>query len=171
MRRLAPFLALTLLSACGGTTPTASQPSPLTCTDSGTASQDWPLPQPPPSSTPPIVSATASGDNLTITFTLGTPPFQVITQSGTEFHEDPSGNVVNLAGTDGARIVLTGFRGDQANYKGVKKLTSTGPRLLEVLELGDFEGNVDWAVGLNGSSCANVTSTGSTLTFQFIPDA
>lgn len=117
------------------------------------------------------MSATVSGDTLVFTFTKGTPPFQVITQSGTEFAEDPSGNRVTPAGTDGARIVMTGFRGDQTNYKGERKLTSTGPRLLEVVELGDFEGNLDWGVGLNGPSCANVTSNGSTLTFQFIPDA
>jgi hypothetical protein len=94
----------------------------------------------------------------------------VITQSGTEFAEDPSGKRVSLSGTDGVRIVLTGFRGDQVNYKGDKKLTSTGPRLLQVAQLGDFEGNVDWGVGLNGPSCAIVTSSGSTLTFQFIQD-
>jgi hypothetical protein len=104
------------------------------------------------------------------TFVAGTPPWQVITQTGTEFDEDPSSKRVNLAGTDGARIVLTGFRGDQPNYAGAKKLTSTGPRLLEVVELGDFEGTLSWGVGLNGPSCANVTSSGSTLTFQFIPD-
>ena len=67
--------------------------------------------------------------------------------------------------------MLTGFRGDQKNYAGLKKLTSTGPRLLEVAELGDFEGNVSWGVGLNGPSCANVTSSGSTVTFHFIQDA
>jgi hypothetical protein len=128
----------------------------------------WPLPQPPKSETPPIVSATASGDTLQITFAAGTPPFQVIAQPGTtQFMEDPSGKVVTLAGTDGTRIVLTGFRGDQSNYKGDKKLTSTGPRLLEVMELGDSEGNVSWGVGLSGPSCANVTSSGSTLTFLF----
>jgi hypothetical protein len=161
-------MALALLSACGGTTPTATQPSPATCTDSDTASQDWPLPQPPPSANPPIVSATVSGDTLQLTFTRGTPPFQVLTQSGTDFTEDPSGKSVSLAGTDGARIVLTGFRGDQSNYKGDKKLKSSGPRLLEVVQLGDFEGNVSWGVGLSGPSCAIVTSSGSTLSFQFI---
>jgi hypothetical protein len=170
LRLLAPILTLAVLCACGGTAPAATQASPATCDATGTASVSWPLPQPPPSTTPPIVSATASGDTLTFTFTAGTPPFQVITQSGTEFAEDPSGKRAALAGTDGVRIVLTGFRGDQTNYKGDKKLTSTGPRLLEVTELGDFEGNVDWGVGLNGPSCANVTSTGSTLAFQFIPD-
>jgi hypothetical protein len=93
----------------------------------------------------------------------------VIAQPGTtQFMEDPSGKAVTLAGTDGARIVLTGFRGDQSNYKGEKKVTSTGRRLLEVMELGDSEGNVSWGVGLSGPSCASVTASGSTLTFLFI---
>ncbi len=161
-------MALALLSACGGATPSATQPSPATCTDSDTASQDWPLPQPPPSANPPIVSATVSGDTLQFTFTRGTPPFQVLTQSGTDFTDDPSGKSVTLAGTDGAQIVLTGFRGDQSNYKGDKKLKSSGPRLLDVAELGDSEGNVSWGVGLSGPSCAIVTSSGSTLSFHFI---
>ena len=92
----------------------------------------------------------------------------MITQPGsTKFAEDPSGKEVTLAGTDGAQIVLTGFRGDQSNYKGDKKLTSTGPRLLEVAALGDSEGNVTWGVGLSGPSCALVTSNGSTLSFLF----
>jgi hypothetical protein len=161
-------MALALLSACGGTTPSATQPSPATCTASDTASQDWPLPQPPPSETPPIVSATVSGDTLQFTFAKGTPPYQVITQSGADFTEDASGKPVTLAGTDGAQIVLTGFRGDQSNYKGEKKFKSSGPRLLEAVELGDFEGTVTWGVGLSGPSCAVVTSSGSTLSFLFI---
>ena len=157
-----------MLCACGGAAPAATAPSAATCTDLGTASLDWPLPQPPPSSTPPIVSASVSGDTLQFTFTKGTPPFQVIPQSGTDFAEDPSGKPVILAGTDGASIVLSGFRGDQANYKGAKKLTSTGPRLLEVEALGDSEGDVTWGAGLSAPSCAVVTSNGSTLTFLFI---
>jgi hypothetical protein len=116
------------------------------------------------------MSATVSGDTLTFTFGSGTPPFQVLTQSDAVFAKEPTGDRVALTGTSGARIVLTGFRGDQSNYSGPKKLTSTGPLLLEVDELGDFEGTVSWGAGLQGQSCANVTSTGSTLTFQFIPD-
>ena len=168
MQRLAPLLAFALLAACGGITPTSSQPSPATCTATGTASESWPLPQPPKSDTPPIVTASVSGDTLQLTFTDGTPAFQVITQSGAEFTEDPSGKAVTLSGTDGARIVLTGFRGDQSNYKGEKKFKSSGPRLLEVAQLGDTEGTVSWGVGVSGPSCAIVTSNGSTLTFLFI---
>jgi hypothetical protein len=116
------------------------------------------------------VTATVSGDTFTLTFVNGTPPFQVVTQPNAEFAEDPSGKQVTLSGTAGARIVLTGFRGDQANYAGSKSLISSGPRLLQVTELGDFEGNVSWGAGVNGPSCANVTSSGSTLTFHFIQE-
>lgn len=162
--------ALALLCACGGSAPVAVQTPSLQCTTSGVASESWPLPEPPASKTPPIVSVTVSGDTLTFTFVDGTPPFQVLTQSDTEFAQDPTGDRVALTGTYGARIVLTGFRGDQVNYAGPKQLTSTGPRVLEVAELGDFEGTLNWGVGLQGQSCANVTASGSTLTYQFIPD-
>lgn len=110
---------------------------------------------------------TASGDTLQFTFTTGTPPYQLISQ-GTDFTEDPSGKTVTLAGTDGALIVLTGFRGDQANYKGEKSLKSSGPRLLEIVELGDSEGTVSWGAGLSGPSCADISSSGSTLTIHFV---
>jgi hypothetical protein len=113
---------------------------------------------------------TVSGDTLVLTFVAGTPPFQVITQQNAVFSQDPTGNPISLAGTNGARILLSGFRGDQVNYTGPKTLTSTGPRLLEVAELGDFEGDVNLGVGLSDQACANVTSSDSTLTFQFIDD-
>lgn len=116
------------------------------------------------------MSANASGDTLELTFVNGTPPFQVVTQSNAAFPQEPSGNRVILAGTYGARIVLIGFRGDQPNYSGPKMLTSSGPLLLQVAEVGDFEGSVSWGAGLSRQACANVTSSGSTLSFDFIPD-
>ncbi len=170
MRQLTLILALVVLGACGGAAQTTSQTSPAPCITSGVASQSWPLPQPAPSSSPPIVSATVSGDTLTLTFTSGTPEFQVITQSSAVFPKIPSGDRLSLAGTFGARIVLTGFRGDQANFSGPKTLMSSGPLLLEVAEVGDFEGSVSFGVGLSDTSCANVASSGSTLTFLFVRD-
>jgi hypothetical protein len=162
------LLAFVLVCACGASTPAASQPSPPDCISDGVASQSWPLPQPAPSTTPPIVSATASGDTFTLTFTNGTPPFQVVTQSNADFAQDASGKKLTLTGAAGARIALTGFRGDQVNYSGPKMLTSTGPILLQVAEIGDFEGHVTWGVGLSEPGCATVTSSASTLTFHFI---
>jgi hypothetical protein len=111
-----------------------------------------------------------SGDTFTLAFVNGTPPFQVVTQSNADFVEDASGKKVTLSGTAGARITLTGFRGDMSNYSGPKTLTSTGPILLQVAEIGDFEGHVSWGVGLGVPGCATVTSGASTLTFHFIQD-
>jgi hypothetical protein len=110
----------------------------------------------------------AAADTLTFTFQLGTPAFEVKPQASAHFLRDPSGQPVDLAGSAGATIVLRGFRGDLQNYGGPVSITSGGPRLLQVSEIGDFEGVVTWAVGLSSPSCASVTSGASTLTFHFI---
>lgn len=172
MTRLTVILVLATLSACGGTTTTASNPSPSPlsggCTSSGNASVDWTVPQVASNSTPTIVSATANGDTLQLTFVKGTPQFQVVPQSSAHFVTDPKGAPVDLAGSAGARIALTGFRGDMSNYSGPTTLTSSGPLLLQVAAIGDFEGYVSWGVGLSEPGCAKVISSGSTLTLHFI---
>ena len=114
------------------------------------------------------MSAVASGDTLTLTFDQGTPQFEITTQAGTHFLKDPSGLPVDLAGSEGAKIVLRGFRGDMSNYTGPASIASNGPRLLQVYKIGDFEGVVTWAIGLSGASCASVTVTATSLSFQFI---
>jgi hypothetical protein len=114
------------------------------------------------------VSAVAAGDTLTLTFDQGTPAFEVKLQSGTHFLQDPSGKPVDLAGSAGATIVLRGFRGDMRNYAGPVSIISSGPKLLQVYALGDFEGIVTWAVGLDTAGCANVAAAGSNLTFHLI---
>jgi len=164
-----------LLAACGPsgggnsrtTTTPAPSPTPLACTSGGAASASWPAPDAQAGTTPPIVSAVVAGDTFTLTFQQGTPAFEVKTQAGTHFTKDPSGAPVDLAGSAGATIVLRGFRGDVRNYAGPASIMSSGPRLAQVYEVGDFEGVVTWAVGLNGAGCANVTSTGSSLAFHY----
>ena len=173
MLRLTLILALTLLCACGGTPgsfatlPTPSPPGD-TCNSSGFATLDWALPQPASNPAPTIMSVTVGGDFLRMTFFSGTPQFQMTPQPDAHFTQDPSGSPVNLAGTAGARLLLTGFRGFRPNYAGPKTLTSKGPLLLQVAELGDFEGYVSWGVGLAGPGCANVSTSGSVLTFHFM---
>ncbi len=55
------------------------------------------------------------------------------------------------------------------NYAGPASFVSQGPLLVEVRSLGGYEGQVSWGAGLSQPGCANVTTTGSTLTFHFIP--
>jgi hypothetical protein len=129
-----------LLSACGSTnganslstpTPTPST-SPLACTSSGPASASWTPPDKRTSVTPAIVSAAAAGDILTLTFDQGTPTFEIKSQAGTHFVQDPSGKPIDVAGSAGAAIVLRGFRADMRNYAGPVSIISSGPRLLRI---------------------------------------
>ncbi|MFI5283784.1 MAG: hypothetical protein ACHQ0J_11745 [Candidatus Dormibacterales bacterium] len=105
---------------------------------------------------------------MTVTFDQGTPQFDIKTQSGTHFLKDPSGLPVDLAGSAGMVIVMRGFRGDMSNYTGAASIASNGPRLLQVYKIGDFEGVVTWAIGLSSASCASVTVSAASLSFQFI---
>jgi hypothetical protein len=174
---LAAALAVLLVgcgSSSGGSSqasPTPSTQPPLACTSSGAATSGWPSPESRTGTAPPIVSAVVAGDTLTLTFDQGTPGFEVKTQEGSHFIQDPSGKSVDLAGSAGVTITLRGFRGDMRNYSGPASMMSSGPRLLQVYELGDYEGVVTWAAGLGSSGCANVTASGSVLTIQFVASA
>jgi hypothetical protein len=107
---------------------------------------------------------------LTLTFDQGTPQFAVKPQSSTHFLAGSGrGTWVDVPGSAGAEITLSGFRGDMQNYTGSTSIKSKGPLLLEVRHISEFEGYVDWAVGLSKQACANVMASGSTLTFQFVP--
>jgi len=104
-----------------------------------------------------------------LTFKSGTPAFTIQQLPSAHFYRDPSGLPVDLTGTAGVVISMTGFRGDVANYSGPKTLDSGGPILLQVASIGDFEGYVSWGAGLSKAGCAYVTTSGSTLTFHFVP--
>jgi len=169
-------LALALVCGCGSTAGTAIQASPspatLACTSSGQASPSWPAPWTRSGSAPPIVSATVGQDFFKLTFDSGTPAFEVTPQSSAHFNADSGlGEPIDLAGSAGVKIVLRGFRGDMNNYAGPVSFTSQGPLLVQVKSLGGSEGQASWAAGLSRPGCASVTSTGSTLTFRFIPSA
>jgi hypothetical protein len=167
-RHLAALALVALAATSCGASPSSSA-SPVACTPSGPASPSWPAAAAIPDSPPPTVSASVKGDVLTLTFSQGTPAFTVTPEpSATFLVGDGKGRNVTLAGKAGAIIVLSGFRGDMADYNGVADQVSGGPELLEVQHVGQFEGIVHWAVGLARPGCANVTSQGSTLTFRFV---
>ena len=115
------------------------------------------------------ITASASGDSLTLGFAQGTPAIEVRPQSSARFVRDPSGQRVALDGVAGAAIVLRGFRGDTPNYSGPQSLTAGGPLLKQVQEIGDFEGVVTFAAGLASPGCAAIAASGSTLTLRFSP--
>lgn len=173
-RAFMAILALGLICACGGNSPTAAQTPPtaatLVCISSGQASPSWPAPWTRSGSAPPIVSATVVQDTFKLTFDTGTPDFELTPQSSANFYADSGlGQPIDLAGSAGVRIVLRGFRGDMTNYAGPASFTSNGPLLMQVHSLGGWEGQASWAAGLSRPGCASVTATASTLTFHFLP--
>ena len=168
-RAVLATLGLMVLSACGAPTSAATQPSPTpstpSCISSGQASATWSVPEPPAS---PIVSAVVSGDTFTLTFKSGTPAFTIQLLPSAHFQRDANGFPVDLTGSAGVKITMTGFRGDLQNYNGPQTLDSHGPILLQVGSIGDFEGYVSWGAGLSKPGCAYVTTSGSTMTFHFV---
>jgi len=170
------FFVMALTAGCGGS-PATGQTSPnptlspatLSCTSGGTASSTWTAPDQRTTTTTPIVSATVSGDTLTLNFDQGTPAFAVTPQATAHFTEtNGRGDSLDLAGSAGVLIVFSGFRGDMQNYTGTTSFKPSSQKLAEVREIGDYEGVIGWAAGLNGPGCVNVTSGSSSLAFHFI---
>ena len=188
MRAVLALVVLALgVSACGdvtivssGASPSSASPNvaspgasptPWVCTDSHEASGDWPAPS---SSAPLPEIGTADVNNglLLITFVRGTPAFDIATQPNTHFVKDPSGESVDLGGNAGVLIHLRGFVADPANFSGNISITSLGPFVKEVRVIGNFEGVITIAVGLESAGCANVeTFNGQILRFYFIKPA
>jgi hypothetical protein len=112
-----------------------------------------------------IVAKSANGDTFTLTFDHGVPPFRAVSQPTSHF-TSPTGATVDLAGSAGVLIILTGLQapGDPA---GPRSLTSHGSLMWEVDRIGDAGGVVIWAVGLKTHGCPSATVNGATLSFRF----
>ena len=92
-------------------------------------------------------------DRLTIQFQNGLPGSIALTpQSGTTFLRSPRGDHVTLAGRNG--IVVTLFSSDgHTVYSGPTDIKTGDSTLVEVREIQDFEGYVQYALGISGSAC------------------
>jgi hypothetical protein len=92
-------------------------------------------------------------DRLTIQFQNGLPGRIALTpQSGSTFLRSPRGDDVTLAGRNG--IVVTLFSADgHSAYSGPTDIKSGDGTLVEVREIQDFEGYVQYALGISGPAC------------------
>jgi hypothetical protein len=92
-------------------------------------------------------------DRLTIQFQNGQPGSIALTpQSGTTFLRSPRGDKVTLAGRNG--IVVTLFSSDgHTAYSGPTDIKTGDSTLVEVREIQDFEGYVQYALGISGPAC------------------
>ncbi len=136
--------------------PTAS-PQPFICSEPSAfgASQ-----APPPLA---YVDAVRTGahkdlgyDRLTIEFQNGQPSsIEVRPQTNTTFTRSPRGDTVKLLGKDGILITIHGSDAHTA-YSGSMDIKTGYTGLLEVRQVQDFEGVVQWALGLATTPCYRV---------------
>ena len=92
-------------------------------------------------------------DRVTIEFKNGTTgTIKVIPQANPNFIRDPKGDTVTLLGSLGLLVVITGAD-NHTTFSGSTDIKTSYPGILEVRELGDFEGKVQWGLGLTSSLC------------------
>jgi hypothetical protein len=96
-------------------------------------------------------------DRLTIEFNNGQPAtIEVRPQANTKFTTDPKGDTVTLAGQVGIKITIHSSDAHTA-YSGTGDMKTGYSGLLEVRELGDFEGYVSFGLGLAKPGCYTAT--------------
>lgn len=188
MRRVSGLSAIALaaavLTACGNgttttppTTPasTATSPTPTATTASPTPSPtptlpagfrcgnasggvshapDWPI-------TGPTVTAVRVGhhssfDRFVLEFDGTVPAFTVKRQSTPTFTLDPKGTKVTLRGTRGVLITLKPE--NWTAYRGPSRLLPMFAYLREARMVQNFEGTMQWGLGILGTPCLRVTT-------------
>jgi hypothetical protein len=95
----------------------------------------------------------AGYDRLTIEFSNGQPAsIDVTPQGGTTFTQDGSGQQVTLAGQSGILVSINVADAHSA-YSGPTDFKTGYSTMVEVRQVGDFEGYVHYGIGLSKAAC------------------
>jgi hypothetical protein len=98
----------------------------------------------------------AGYDRITITFGNGAPTsVEVKTQTNATFTKDPSGQTVTLRGDSGLLLTIRGAD-EHTSYSGSTDFKTGYTKLQEAAQVQDFEGVVQWGIGLSGNTCYRV---------------
>jgi hypothetical protein len=111
-------------------------------------------PQPPVAFIDRVATGTHAGyDRITIEFN-NTDPGQtdVTPQNTATFTNSPSGQSVKLAGNAGLLVTMKGAD-EHTAYSGSTDITTGYSVLVEARQVQDFEGTVQWGLGLSKSAC------------------
>jgi hypothetical protein len=92
-------------------------------------------------------------DRITVEFQNGQPSsFELRPQGNSTFTSSPKGEVITLAGSAGILVVIHGAD-EHTAYSGATDFKTGYPVLLEARQMEDFEGTVQWGLGLSKSAC------------------
>lgn len=98
--------------------------------------------------------ADAGYDRFVIRFDSSPASVSVTLRPTASFTTDAKGSPVLLDGTAGAQVVVRGV--DVASYRGAMDVRPEGTVLREARQIGAFEGQVTWALGLSRPACIRV---------------
>jgi hypothetical protein len=96
-------------------------------------------------------------DRLVIEFNGPVPSYRVQRRSGTSFTESPRGQAVTLSGTNGVLVVVHPVF-NWTSYSGPFAFQPDYPVLRQALQVENFEGYQQWALGIQGTPCLRVTT-------------
>lgn len=182
MGKLLGVVCLTvLLAACGSPGGAAPSPtpsaSPSELPSPSPSPSPTPSPEPPASPTPPagFACADTSGGSVTdtsvttvrvgqqsgydrfvIEFGGGVPTYTVTRQQNATFTRSPKGDQVTLEGNAGVLIVIHSVN-NWTSYSGPTAFHPQYKYLRQALQVENFEGYQQWALGIQGSPCLRVS--------------
>jgi hypothetical protein len=130
-------------------TPDSSLP-PFVCISSGVGSS----PAPQVAFIAVVRAGTHTGyDRLTVEFqNAAAGTVELRTQTSANFTQSPSGQPITLKGNAGILVTIRGAD-EHTAFTGATDIKPGYPVLLEARQLQDFEGVVQWGLGLSKSAC------------------
>ncbi len=101
-----------------------------------------------------VRTGTHSGyDRMTIEFNNGEPgTVDMSPHDGTTFTQGASGQQVTLQGSTGLLVIIRGSD-EHTAYGGSTDIKTAYSALLELRQVDDFEGTVQWGLGLSKTAC------------------
>lgn len=121
-----------------------------------TAAADWPPEG--PRVVAVRVGAHEGFDRIVFEFS-GTVPSYTISRQSTSFRLDPAGGSVTVKGTRG--LLVTIKPEDWLSYRGPQRFQAGLPFLREARMVQNFEGIMQWGLGVAGTPCLRVTTLSS----------
>jgi hypothetical protein len=92
-------------------------------------------------------------DRVTIEFNNGEPgSVDMSPHDGTTFTQGASGQQVTLSGSTGLLVIIHGSD-EHTAYSGSTDIKTAYSVLLELRQVEDFEGTVQWGLGLSKTAC------------------